>query len=306
MALRTATARGTPDLAASRIDAALAEFADASDPETVERVEDLIRTLMEFYGASLSRLVEQLNETDTGAQELRRIASDKVVGALLVLHDLHPASTVERVRHALETVRPYLGSHAGDVELLDVNGEGVVRLRLAGNCNGCPSSSATVSLAIEHAIEDAAPEVTCVEVEGMTSPSPVSAASHGAGPGGRTLLPVLGAARETPSQTSRAWVTLADPTAYAPDTIARTTVGGVATVVANVDGALYAYRDRCPLCDSPLHRGILDQGTLRCDGCATSFDVRRAGRDCDGGDLHLEPLPLLTFDNEVKVAVAGL
>jgi Fe-S cluster biogenesis protein NfuA len=106
------------------------------------------------------------------------------VASLLVLHDLHPRSTAERVLAALETVRPYLGSHAGDVEYLGLDPDNVVRLRLAGSCDGCPSSAVTVNLAIEKAIEEAAPEVIRVEVEGVTSAAPETNGE------GRTLLPL--------------------------------------------------------------------------------------------------------------------
>ena len=90
------------------------------------------------------------------------------MASLLVLHGLHPRDTETRVVEALDKVRPYLGSHAGGVELLGVDPEGVVRLRLEGSCDGCPSSTMTVKLAIERAIEEAAPDVTAVEVENLT------------------------------------------------------------------------------------------------------------------------------------------
>jgi Fe-S cluster biogenesis protein NfuA len=76
-----------------------------------------------------------------------------------------------RVRRALEDVRPYLGSHGGDVELVAVE-EGVARVRLGGTCNGCPSSSVTLRNAIEEAIMQAAPELEGVDAEGVTEPQP--------------------------------------------------------------------------------------------------------------------------------------
>lgn len=94
------------------------------------------------------------------------------MSGLLVLHDLHPLSTAERVREALDGVRPYLGSHEGGVELLGVGEDGIVRLRLEGTCHGCPSSRLTVTDAIERAIGQAAPEVSGVEVEGVTDDRP--------------------------------------------------------------------------------------------------------------------------------------
>ena len=71
-----------------------------------------------------------------------------------------PTTCTTRVERALEGVRPYLGSHGGDVELLEVDRRRVVRLRLLGSCDGCPSSSVTLKLAVEGAIEAAAPEIT--------------------------------------------------------------------------------------------------------------------------------------------------
>ena len=100
---------------------------------------------------------------------LDRLAEDPLVESLLLLHDLHPLDVDARIQRALDRVRPYLGSHAGGVEYLGV-ADGVARLRLEGSCHGCPSSTVTVQLAIQGAVQDAAPEVTEVVVEGMTAP----------------------------------------------------------------------------------------------------------------------------------------
>jgi len=90
------------------------------------------------------------------------------VGSLLLLYGLHPVDLETRVRGALEKTRPYLRSHGGNVELVDVDESGAVRLRLQGSCHGCPSSAMTLKLAIEQAIHDAAPDVTSISVEGQT------------------------------------------------------------------------------------------------------------------------------------------
>jgi Fe-S cluster biogenesis protein NfuA len=74
---------------------------------------------------------------------------------------------------ALDGVRPYLGLHDGGVELLDVEPSGVVRLRLTGTCDSCPSSQITITDAIERAIAAAAPETTGVEVETDEKPAPL-------------------------------------------------------------------------------------------------------------------------------------
>jgi Fe-S cluster biogenesis protein NfuA len=124
---------------------------------------ELVQALVELYGEGLARIVAHDPECVAG------VAGDEVVSYLLLLHGLHPTPVEERVQAALAEVRPYLEQHGGDVELLGVDG-GVARLRLQGTCNGCASSTATLKLAIEDAIQRAAPDIESVEAEGAVAP----------------------------------------------------------------------------------------------------------------------------------------
>lgn len=165
------------------IERILDELAGIADERVSQRATELVRMLMSFYGSGLRRILEVLHESPAGAELLDELAADDLVGSQLVLHDLHPRSTVERVTEALDSIRPYLGSHAGDVELIGIDDDGVLRLRLKGTCDGCPSSTVTVKYAIEKAVNDAAPEITDIDVAGM-------ATEEDTGPGGRPLLPL--------------------------------------------------------------------------------------------------------------------
>jgi Fe-S cluster biogenesis protein NfuA len=70
------------------------------------------------------------------------------------------------VEEALARVRPFLATHAGNVELLGIDADaGSVRLRLLGSCDGCPSSAVTLQMAVERSILEAAPEIALIEVE---------------------------------------------------------------------------------------------------------------------------------------------
>jgi Fe-S cluster biogenesis protein NfuA len=147
--------------AGERVERLLAEI---DDPADRDRAEELVTALIEVYGPGLARILEMVG-TDTA----RELAGDDLVGSLLIVHDLHPLNTAERVRGALDRVRPYLGSHSGGVELLGIDPSGVVRLRLEGNCQGCPSSQVTATMAIERAILEDAPEINEVVVENITA-----------------------------------------------------------------------------------------------------------------------------------------
>jgi len=126
------------------------------DPKGIEAVQALV----ELYGEALARFVAGADATQ-----------DELLTHLLLVHDLHPVDVETRVRQALDDVRPYLGSHGGDVELLGV-ADGVAHLRLGGTCNGCPSSTVTLRNAIEEAVMRAAPELERIDAEGVAEPQP--------------------------------------------------------------------------------------------------------------------------------------
>ena len=264
----------------SRIEELLGQIR-AGDPGTAEVAEEVVRLVVELYGAGLERTVEL-----AGPEAMDRLVEDELVASLLVLHGLHPKDTQTRVVEALDQVRPYLGSHAGGVELLGVDPEGVVHLRLEGSCDGCPSSTMTVKLAIERAIEEAAPEVTAVEVENLTREKEPQ------------LLQIQPLRRE--------WEVVDGLEGLEPGRLTAVEVAGAGVVVCSVGGELYAYRDRCPACGTGLAgRAALDAGVLACGSCGQRFDVRLAGRGVDQAELHLVPLPLLAGDGRVRLAVGS-
>jgi hypothetical protein len=87
-----------------------------------ERAEELVRLVADLYGSGLERLLSILYELGRLDDEaLVALAADDLVSSLLLVHDLHPYDVVTRVEQALDNVRPYLGSHGGDVELLSVS-----------------------------------------------------------------------------------------------------------------------------------------------------------------------------------------
>jgi Fe-S cluster biogenesis protein NfuA len=65
----------------------------------------------------------------------------------------------EKVKKALEEIRPYLQADGGDVELVDVTPEGVVKVRLTGACGGCPMSDMTLRMGVERQIKKRVQEV---------------------------------------------------------------------------------------------------------------------------------------------------
>lgn len=269
-----------------------------------ERAEELVRLVADLYGGGLERLLDILY--DLGRLDdtvLNALADDELISSLLLVHGLHPYDVHTRVERALESVRPYLGTHGGNVELIDVSDEGVVRLRLLGSCDGCPSSSATLSLAVEGAVEAAAPEVTAIEVE---SPEEKPAA------GPLISLDSLRVRLSEPEPVhGAAWIPVAELGGLAAGTVTVCAAGDTAIVACRVGNDLFAFRDECPTCHSGLAGatlgrrlgGTASDAVLGCPSCHAHFEVRRAGRGIDDEAVHLDPLPLLDNGGTVSVAV---
>jgi Fe-S cluster biogenesis protein NfuA len=144
-----------------RVDDMLGGLDGLLDPAIRARIQELLGFLLDIHGEGLRRILDRLSREGASGQSLvGDLTRDEVVGGLLLLHGLHPQNLEDRIREALDRVRPQLASHGGNVELVAVDEQGVLRLRLEGACHGCPSSAATLRTTIEDAVLAAAPEVT--------------------------------------------------------------------------------------------------------------------------------------------------
>ena len=153
-----------------RIEGLIARIEAAPDPNIRAEALNLAQSLMELHRAGLDRLMEIVARAgEPGYALMDDFAGDDLVASLLLLYGLHPHDLETRVMKALDETRPFLQSHGGDVELLCVT-EGTVKLRLAGSCRNCSSSTMTLKLAIERAIYEAAPDVTEIITEGQIAP----------------------------------------------------------------------------------------------------------------------------------------
>jgi hypothetical protein len=120
--------------------------------------EELVRMLMQLYGAGLEKMVEIVRGTDYA----ERMADDKLIGSLLLLHDLHPVDAEVRLRTMLQKLERGFDSHF-KLEGID---DGVARIRVEKNGSPLPAGMAEV---IERAALEAAPDLAGVEVAGLAA-----------------------------------------------------------------------------------------------------------------------------------------
>lgn len=151
--------------------------------ELLGRMEELLAAVEELDPPARDMMFEILDGVDT----LHRFALDRLASGIDVealeslrgedpavawLLDVYGIGVDQRAAtdRALETVLPYVHSHGGRVEVLDVT-DGVVRLRMGGACAGCSASAVTITETIDHALREHVPGFSRVEVEEEPGPS---------------------------------------------------------------------------------------------------------------------------------------
>jgi Fe-S cluster biogenesis protein NfuA/nitrite reductase/ring-hydroxylating ferredoxin subunit len=274
----------------ARMEMLLGELEALEDPNARSKAAEVVQVLLELYGEGLARMMETVAEGKEGERTFEIFADDELVSHLLLLHGLHPLDLETRVVKALEEVRPYLKSHGGNVEFLGVE-DGVARLRMQGSCSGCPSSTMTLKLAIEEAIQKTAPDLEGIEAEGVAE-EPKPAPTIVAGPTLRRKKkpaePVEASRRD-----ASAWTVVGGLPQLAGDGLLVKEVAGEPVLFLKLGEDFFAYRHLCPGCGESLAGGRMEGEELGCPGCGRRYDVRRAGRCLDDSGLHLEPIPLL-------------
>lgn len=127
------------------------------DRKVAEQVGELLDWVDAFHRDGLGRLVEMIRQW-RGEIFLQSVSADDVVGTFLAAYGLGEdtetaTQAMEAVEAALEQVRPLVESHGGALEVVSVV-DGVVSVRMKGTCDGCPSSSATLTYGVEQALRE--------------------------------------------------------------------------------------------------------------------------------------------------------
>lgn len=146
-----------------RLEDLLREVEELDEPVR-DRVFELLDGIDLLHRTALGRLAEHLP-----AETLQALRDDPGLAWML---DAYGVGVDEKAAAdaALEEIRPYIASHGGSVEILDVSG-GIVRVKLAGACSGCTASAVTLSEGIETALRDNFPAFVAMEVEDDDAPA---------------------------------------------------------------------------------------------------------------------------------------
>jgi Fe-S cluster biogenesis protein NfuA len=171
----------------------VAELADElmsqSEPGMRARLEELLDLVDLFHREGLGRLIEMIRAW-RGEIFLESVSRDEIAGTMLDIYELgvideRENEAEEAVNAALEELRPFVESHGGTI-VLDSIVDGVVKVQMLGSCDGCPSSTATLTGGVEEALRRHWPNFRRLEVVDPNAPEEPAAGGggHGHGHGG--------------------------------------------------------------------------------------------------------------------------
>jgi Fe-S cluster biogenesis protein NfuA/nitrite reductase/ring-hydroxylating ferredoxin subunit len=256
--------------------------------EAVAELDTLVQTLEREGDERALLLLELVDAIHRPALELiaRGETEHPLARTLLAMYDLAPVDDAVLAEEALDSVRPYVESHGGRVELVGVE-DGRVTVRMSGACDGCAASAMTLRRGIEQALREHYSGFKEVVAEEPSAPSPQ--------PSGPKLLQIEDLRRPVFEDVGAPGE---------PGELRAFEMEGVNVLLANVGGEVYAFRNGCLVDGLPLEGGRLTgEGVLVCPWHNCAYDARSGKRVDDPGEAGLPVVPVALQNGSVRVAV---
>lgn len=242
-----------------------------------------------------------------------------IAEAVLGMYELIPLDDRAQVEEALDEIRPYMESHGGGLELLDVVG-GAVHVRMSGSCNGCAASAMTLQRGVETKLRERIPwfeEIVAHEDEDEEEAGAESFAlpllqidfrasgKPSADEGGSVVAPADGGDLLQIAKLKRPVFVDVGLLADLPaGEMMVAEVDGNPILIVNVEGEPYAFRNVCPVDGrNPLDGGRLTGSVLVCPWHNCAYDARSGKRaDDEVGQDALAVVPIAVSDGVLRIA----
>lgn len=236
-----------------------------------QQIFKIVGPILDFHRQAFARVVEILREQ--GAHQLLdRMTSDPLLESLLRGYELIELALDERVQAALESARPLLLKHGGDVHLTRMRGK-VAELEMTGSCHGCAASLTTLKNLIEKNLYERVPELRGIEVAGLTTPQAAA----------ENWLPLL----HTYELHEGEWL--------------KVQLFDVELVVCSMDAHPFVFENRCPEGGESLDTDAFGDLSIACAPHGHRFDLR-SGACIDDPRLRLRVYPSTIDDAVIRIA----
>jgi nitrite reductase/ring-hydroxylating ferredoxin subunit/Fe-S cluster biogenesis protein NfuA len=238
--------------------------------------------------AALRRLIAGVKDAPGALEALRAAAADPLVYAVLRHHGLVQPSLQERVEAALETVRPMLAAHGGDVEFVAFAPPDAIDVRFLGNCDGCPASVLTFVAGVKRAIEEHCPEIVTVrQVKGT------------AGGAGRVdFVSPFAAGGEG------RWSFAARLDAVPEGGVRAAVVAGEPVILSRIGRVVTCFQDACSHLGLPISEGEVADGRIVCPHHGFEYDLM-SGECLTAPAVQLRTHAVRLVGDRVEVRLQG-
>ncbi len=269
---------------AQKVDHAFREI-DSFSGQDHAKVLALKAAIEEFHKYGLTKIIQHLKADPRGKELLFELVDEPGVYALFVMHDLIKVDLATRVNRALEQIRPYMQSHGGGVELVEVQAD-TLYLKLLGACKGCSESANTFRNLVEETLREHAPEIiNIIEVP----EEPV-----------RELIPVatLKKSKKSGWLKGPALENVPEGKPYCFN------IEDTDILLVKIGEQLSAFRNRCAHQGLSLERAIVDtqEGTLTCPWHGHRYDAF-TGEGLSSPQYSLESLQVGVIEGYIWVGL---
>ena len=251
-------------------------------------VEAYRRALEAVNGEALRRLVRALKSDPAALAAMKGAVGDEIVYAVLRRHDIVKASVSERVETALESIRPMLASHGGDVELVKVTPP-AIEVRFLGACNGCPASALTFHAGVKKAVQEACPEITeILQVKGL----------GGGGEGSvRFISPFALGAKGN-------WLSAGSLSDIPDGGMRANEIGGEKVILSRQGSTVTCFQNSCAHLGMTIDEGEIDNGVITCPHHGFQYDLA-SGECLTAPEVQLQSHAVRVIGRRVEVRLAA-
>jgi Fe-S cluster biogenesis protein NfuA/nitrite reductase/ring-hydroxylating ferredoxin subunit len=277
------------NLAGYADDIARLESIFAGWDETQRAAVDAYRSAIEdLQGEAFRRIVRSLKADPAALAALKDAVSDEIVYAVLRRHNVLKASLSERVEQALNGVRPMLGSHGGDVELVSIRPP-AIEVRFLGACDGCPASAMTFHAGVKSAVEEACPEITeILQVKGRGGGANNDSV--------RFVSPFAAGA-------ANGWHLVCRLDEIPQGGVSAKVVGGHNVILSRQGAIVSCFENACAHLGMEIDGGAVENGVITCPYHGFQYDLA-TGECLTAREVQLQAHAVKVTGNRVEVRLA--
>lgn len=262
---------------------------DATQALTVSAYKQSIEAL---HTEVFRRMIRTFKTNETAMALLKQAVEDDLVYSVLRHHGIIKPSIHERVETALQSVRPMLATHGGNVELVRIVPPGTVEVRFIGACDSCPASALTFHSGVKKAIQDHCPDVTdVIHVKGIASATADAANSV------RFISPF-----SLPNENN--WLPVCNMADIPEEGALFTEAGGQPIILCKTMHGFACYQNACAHMGMKMDGGTIQEGILQCPSHGFRYDLS-SGECLTAPEVQLQVHAVRVVGNRVEVRLMG-